>query len=255
LEYDDVANDQRKVIYEQRNRLMEVDDISESIRAIRADVVQGVISLYIPPESVADLWNIKGLEEHLERDFGLRLPVQQWLNSDSKLDEEGLRAKLIATFETAHDEKSARTGAEVMRHFEKAIMLQVLDSQWKDHLAAMDHLRQGIHLRGYAQKNPKEEYKREAFQMFSEMLDRIKVEVIGLITRVQIREEQQVEELEAQRRAPEHVRYEHPSADGEPETNDESVQPMVRGGPKIGRNAPCPCGSGKKYKQCHGKLA
>jgi preprotein translocase subunit SecA len=257
LEYDDVANDQRKVIYEQRNRLMEVDDISDSIRAIRADVVQGVISLHVPPESVAELWSIKGLEEHLEREFGLPLPVQQWLDADSKLDEEGLRAKVLAAFEAAHDEKAARTGVEVMRHFEKAIMLQVLDSQWKDHLAAMDHLRQGIHLRGYAQKNPKEEYKREAFQMFSEMLDRIKVEVIGLITRVQIREEQQVEALEAQRHAPEHMRYEHPSAAGEPESEsaDEAAQPMVRGGPKIGRNAPCPCGSGKKYKQCHGKLA
>jgi preprotein translocase subunit SecA len=144
-----------------------------------------------------------------------------------------------------------------MRHFEKAVMLQVLDSQWKDHLAAMDHLRQGIHLRGYAQKNPKEEYKREAFQLFSDMLDRIKHEVIALITRVQIREQQDVEALEAQRQAPAAVRYEHPatSADGGESESEETQATVVRGGPKIGRNAPCPCGSGKKYKQCHGKLA
>jgi preprotein translocase subunit SecA len=255
LEYDDVANDQRKVIYEQRNRLMEVDDISESITAIRVDTVNGVVSLYVPPESIAEQWDIKGLEEHVEREYGLRLPVQQWLDQDTGLDESGVRARLVEQFETAHAAKSAKVGADVMRHFEKAVMLQVLDSQWKDHLAAMDHLRQGIHLRGYAQKNPKEEYKREAFQLFSDMLDRIKHEVIALITRVQIREEQDVEALEAQRQTPSNVRYEHRSTGDESAADAGEVQTMVRSGPKIGRNAPCPCGSGKKYKQCHGKLA
>ncbi len=256
LEYDDVANDQRKVIYEQRNRLMEVDDISDSIQTIRAGVVDSVINIFIPPDSLAEQWDIRGLEENIDREFGLKLPIQNWLNDDASMDESRLRAKVLAELETLHLAKAADAGAEVMRHFEKAVMLQVLDSQWKDHLAAMDHLRQGIHLRGYAQKNPKEEYKREAFQLFSDMLDRIKHEVISLITRVQIRQEQDVEALEAQRQMPSSVRYEHPSATGS-ETGDETaeIQTVTRHAPKVGRNAPCPCGSGKKYKQCHGKLA
>jgi preprotein translocase subunit SecA len=257
LEYDDVANDQRKVIYEQRNRLMEVDDISESIQAIRAGVVESVINVFIPPESVAEQWDVRGLEENIEREFGLKLPIQRWLNDDANMDEARLRAQALAEFEKAHVAKAEQTGTDVMRHFEKAVMLQVLDSQWKDHLAAMDHLRQGIHLRGYAQKNPKEEYKREAFQLFSDMLDRIKHEVISLITRVQIREEQDVEALEAQRQTPSSVRYEHPTATGGGDAEAESadIQTVTRHAPKVGRNAPCPCGSGKKYKQCHGRLA
>ena len=258
LEYDDVANDQRKVIYEQRNRLMEVDDISESIQTIRAGVVNSVINVFIPPESIAEQWDVRGLEENIEREFGLKLPIQHWLSDDASMDETGLRARVLAEFEQAHVAKVTHTGTDVMRHFEKAVMLQVLDSQWKDHLAAMDHLRQGIHLRGYAQKNPKEEYKREAFQLFSDMLDRIKHEVISLITRVQIREEQDIEALEAQRQTPSSVRYEHPSTTGsdtDAETESTDTQTMTRQSPKVGRNAPCPCGSGKKYKQCHGKLA
>ena len=254
LEYDDVANDQRKVIYEQRNRLMEVDDISDSIMAIRADVVNGIVSLFIPPESIAEQWDVKGLEEHLEREYGLALPVGQWLDADTSMDEAALRSRLLEEVEKAHAAKLDKVGTATMRHFEKAVMLQVLDAQWKDHLAAMDHLRQGIHLRGYAQKNPKEEYKRESFQLFSEMLERIKHEVIGIITRVQIREEQDVESLEAQRQAPSNVRYEHPSAGGEAAEESAEAQTVVRAGPKIGRNSPCPCGSGKKYKQCHGRL-
>jgi len=255
LEYDDVANDQRKVIYEQRNRLMEVDDISGSIRSILADVVTGMVSLYIPPESIAEQWDTKGLEEYIEREFGLKLPVQRWLADDATMDEERLRARVLEELENAHVAKTTQVGVEVMRHFEKAVMLQVLDSQWKDHLAAMDHLRQGIHLRGYAQKNPKEEYKREAFHLFSDMLDRIKHEVISLITRVQIRAEQDVAAIEAQRQAPSQVRYEHPSVgSSEAEVESAETQTVVRNAPKIGRNAPCPCGSGKKYKQCHGRL-
>ena len=255
LEYDDVANDQRKVIYEQRNRLMEVDDISDSIRSILGDVVTGMISLFIPPESIAEQWDTKGLQEYIEREFGLKLTVQRWLDDDSTMDEARLRARILEELEKAHATKTTQVGLEVMRHFEKAVMLQVLDSQWKDHLAAMDHLRQGIHLRGYAQKNPKEEYKREAFHLFSDMLDRIKHEVITLITRVQIREEQDIAAIEAQRPAPSAVHYQHPSVDGSgPESESADTQTVVRNSPKIGRNAPCPCGSGKKYKQCHGKL-
>jgi preprotein translocase subunit SecA len=215
-----------------------------------------LINVFIPPESLAEQWDIRGLEENIEREFGLKLPIQRWLNDDSSLDETGLRARVLAEFEQAHVAKAAHTGADVMRHFEKAVMLQVLDSQWKDHLAAMDHLRQGIHLRGYAQKNPKEEYKREAFQLFSDMLDRIKHEVISLITRVQIREEQDIEALEAQRQTPSSVRYEHASATGsDADAESAETQTVTRHGPKVGRNAPCPCGSGKKYKQCHGRLA
>ncbi len=253
LEYDDVANDQRKVIYEQRNNLMEVEDISESIVLIRADVVNEVINHNVPPGSMEEQWNIPELEENIQREFGLELPVRRWLTEDSSLDEEKLRARILQDFDKAHAEKNIAVGPQVMRHFEKAIMLQVLDAQWKDHLAAMDHLRQGIHLRGYAQKNPKEEFKREAFQLFSDLLDRIKREVIGIVTRVQIRAPEDVAALESQRPA-QKMQYEHPGVTPE-EQSEAGTQPMVRNQPKIGRNDPCPCGSGKKYKQCHGKLA
>ncbi len=253
LEYDDVANDQRKVIYEQRNNLMEVEDISESIVLIRADVVNEVINHNVPPGSMEEQWNIPELEENIQREFGLELPVRRWLTEDSSLDEEKLRARILQDFDKAHAEKNIAVGPQVMRHFEKAIMLQVLDAQWKDHLAAMDHLRQGIHLRGYAQKNPKEEFKREAFQLFSDLLDRIKREVIGIVTRVQIRAPEDVAALESQRPA-QKMQYEHPGVTPE-EQPEAGTQPMVRNQPKIGRNDPCPCGSGKKYKQCHGKLA
>jgi preprotein translocase subunit SecA len=257
LEYDDVANDQRKVIYEQRNRLMEVDDISESIATIRADVVNEVINASIPPESLEEQWNVAQLEEGLEREFGLKLPIAHWLEDDKTLDEQKLRARIVGEFEKLHETKTQAVGAEVMRHFEKAVMLQVVDAQWKDHLAAMDHLRQGIHLRGYAQKNPKQEYKREAFELFSDMLDRIKREVIAIITRVQIREPEDVAAIEAQRAKPQQVQYQHPDANAPAGAADGEVavaRPVVRSQPKVGRNEPCPCGSGKKYKQCHGKL-
>jgi preprotein translocase subunit SecA len=256
LEYDDVANDQRKVIYEQRNNLMEVDDISESISSIRADVLNSAISQSVPPGSMEEQWNIQELEENLQREFGLTLPVKDWLEQDGSVDEEKLRARIVQELEKRHAEKTMAVGPQVMRHFEKAVMLQVLDAQWKDHLAAMDHLRQGIHLRGYAQKNPKEEYKREAFQLFSEMLDRIKHEVISLITRVQIREPEDVATLEAQRPSQQKMQFQHPGVGEDVVAADDATpQTVVRGQPKVGRNEPCPCGSGKKYKQCHGKLA
>ena len=260
LEYDDVANDQRKVIYEQRNRLMDVEEISESIISIREDVVNAVISQYIPPESLEEQWNAVDLEEAIEHEFGIKLPLTQWLEQDSHLDEQRLRARIVEAFAARHVEKAAFIGADVMRQLEKALMLQVVDTQWKDHLAAMDYLRQGIHLRGYAQKNPKQEYKRESFEMFSEMLSRIKHDVIALLARLQVQQREDVEALEQQNRQPEQMHYVHPSvaAEGEPEGEGGvavAQQPVVRKQPKIGRNQACPCGSGKKYKHCHGRLS
>ncbi|MHB8746403.1 MAG: preprotein translocase subunit SecA, partial [Gammaproteobacteria bacterium] len=192
LEYDDVANDQRKVIYEQRNELMALDDVSETVEAIRADVVSSLIDNFVPPQSMDEQWDIPGLEGALETEFGVRLDLRGWLAADKQLHEEGLRKRILEEIVTVYKDKEAYAGAEVMRHFEKAVMLQVLDAQWKDHLAAMDYLRQGIHLRGYAQKNPKQEYKREAFDMFSQMLDRIKREVVSVLARVQVKAEQDV---------------------------------------------------------------
>ncbi len=262
LEYDDVANDQRKVIYEQRNELMAMDDVSETVDAIRADVVSSVIDTYIQPLSMDEQWDVPGLEEALDREYGVRLDLRGWLHADTSLHEEGLRKRILEAIVAVYKDKESYAGAEVMRHFEKAVMLQVLDSQWKDHLAAMDYLRQGIHLRGYAQKNPKQEYKREAFEMFSQMLERVKREVVSLLARVQVRAEQDVEELEQQRRKQTPMQFEHADAgsaiaagdEPPPAGDEESRKPFMRDERKVGRNEPCPCGSGKKYKQCHGQL-
>ena len=263
LEYDDVANDQRKVVYGQRADLMATDDISETIENIRHDVVNDMISNYIPPESLEEMWDVPGLEMALEGEYGQRMPIQQWLDEDDNLHEETLRERILDELVKSYHEKEALAGKETLRHFEKAIMLKVLDEQWKDHLATMDHLRQGIHLRGYAQKNPKQEYKREAFELFSSMLDRVKHEVVEVISKVQVRAEEDVEAVEAQRRSTAPMTYRHDevqsaTAGGPAEAEaaeQEQQQPFVREGRKVGRNEPCPCGSGKKYKQCHGKLA
>jgi preprotein translocase subunit SecA len=263
LEYDDVANDQRKVIYGQRAELMDADDISETMAVIRGDVVNGAISGYIPPESLEEMWDVPGLEKALEEGFNLPIPVQQWLDENDDLHEETLRQRIVESLEQAYYEKEAMAGKETMRHFEKAVMLKVLDEQWKDHLGLMDHLRQGIHLRGYAQKNPKQEYKREAFEMFTQMLERIKQETVEILCRVQVRAEEDVEAMDAQRRSTAPVSYRHDAAQsptagaapGEAEAAEPEHQPFVRDGRKIGRNEPCPCGSGKKFKQCHGRLA
>ena len=273
LEYDDVANDQRKVIYEQRNELMAATDISETIATLRADVVNAIISTHVPPESLEEQWSIKELEEAVLSEFGIKLPIEQWLAEDKSLHEETLRARILDEVVKIYQEKEARAGASVLRHFEKAVMLQVLDSQWKDHLAAMDHLRQGIHLRGYAQKNPKQEYKREAFDLFSQMLDRTKAEVISILCRVQIRAEEDVKAVEAQRRSstgPMQFKHDEVSAMEESvaggatgssptmkatDHDQSAVAPFVRDGKKVGRNDPCPCGSGKKYKHCHGVVS
>jgi preprotein translocase subunit SecA len=274
LEYDDVANEQRKVIYEQRNRLMEVDDISDTIGVARTEVVNELIDVHLPPESLEEQWDIPSLEKEVEARFGLAMPVGQWLAEDDALHEETLRQRIESEVISAYEQKAAGVGEEVIRHLEKAIMLRVLDEQWKDHLAQMDHLRQGIGLRGYAQKNPKQEYKREAFGMFTEVLDRVKNETIGILSKIQIQTSAEVEELEVQRRRQgvDGREYLHPSATAEPlptphpehqpnalapqsgQAAAVATQPFVRSGPKVGRNAPCPCGSGKKYKHCHGKL-
>ena len=263
LEFDNVANDQRKVIYEQRNELMAADDISETITAIREDVVNSLIDDYIPPQSMEEQWNIKGLEEALESEFGARIPVERMLAEDESLHEETLREHIIAELEKEHAEKEKMIGPETMRHFEKSVMLQVLDNAWKEHLAAMDHLRQGIHLRGYAHKDPKQEFKREAFEMFSTLLDNIKHEVVTTLSRVKVQAEEDIEAIDEQRQGEMPLHYEHAEASAmadaeekeEEEAPPEQHKPFVRGGRKIGRNEPCPCGSGKKYKQCHGRLA
>ena len=263
LEYDDVANDQRKVIYAQRKELLEAEDISDTIRDIREDVVNSLIDNYIPPQSIDELWDVPGLEKALESEFGLKLEVQKWLDEDASLDEEGLRKRILEAIEQEYAAKEALAGSEVLRQFEKAAMLQVLDTAWKEHLAAMDYLRQGIHLRGYAQKNPTQEFKREAFELFNQLLERIKHETIAVLSKVQVRTEEDVEAVEEQRRRQEEaeVSYQHAQASalGEAEEASGGQQaahtPFVREGRKIGRNEPCPCGSGKKYKRCHGKLS
>jgi preprotein translocase subunit SecA len=246
LEFDDVANDQRKVIYEQRNELLDESDISATINAIRADVVNGIISQHIPPQSLAEMWDIEGLEEQLKGELSIDLPIAKWLEEDDKLFEESLRERILTEIENVYKEKENLAGPEVIRQFEKAVMLQSLDSHWKEHLAAMDHLRQGIHLRGYAQKNPKQEYKRESFELFTEMLENLKYDVIGILCKVQIQAESDVEAVEEQHReadkAPKEFKHESSQNETKPEF------------PRVGRNDPCPCGSGKKYKQCHGKL-
>jgi preprotein translocase subunit SecA len=263
LEYDDVANDQRKVIYQQRSELMATNDVSETVQAIRHDVVNDLIDIYVQPQSMEEQWDVPGLEKALEAEFGQPMPIQQWLDDDDSLHEESLREKIERELENTYKEKEAVVGADTMRHFEKAIMLKVLDDQWKDHLSTMDHLRQGIHLRGYAQKNPKQEYKREAFELFSAMLDRMKTEVVSIIAKVQIRAESDVEAVEEQRRAQAPMSFQHQEAsamgggeaEGEaPEQAAAQKKPFVRPDRKVGRNEPCPCGSGKKYKQCHGKI-
>ena len=258
LEYDDVANDQRQVIYQQRNDLLEDGDISDVITAVREDVVTQSMDMFIPPQSLEEQWDIEGLEKSLHTDFTLQLPISQWLEDDSRLDEETLRARIIKLVQEDYDTRYADVGSQ-MREVERQIMLQVLDTQWKDHLANMDQLRQGIGLRAYAQKNPKQEYKRESFAMFEELLANIKYETIRFLSHIQVASEDDMRKLEAQRRKEQEGReYQHAqSANLAQEQGEEGAaapQPVQRLGPKVGRNDPCPCGSEKKYKQCHGKI-
>ena len=262
LEYDDVANDQRQIIYRQRDELLSDDEIGETITAIREDVVNDAIDGFIAPMSVEEQWDILGLEKQLEAEFGLNLPVAQWLDEDDTLHEEPLRQRIVDAVQAAYDEKAEGIGPG-MRQLEKQIMLQVLDTLWKEHLQVMDQLRQGIHLRAYANKNPKQEYKRESFALFEGLLQRLKYEVVRFLSNVQVQRSDEAAAIEQQRReaaAKQKMAFEHaeagsavaPAADAPPPA---APQPMTRAQPKVGRNDPCPCGSGKKYKQCHGALS
>jgi preprotein translocase subunit SecA len=261
LEFDDVANDQRKVVYEQRNELMAADDVSETITSMRSNVINDTISAYIPPNSIDEQWDVPGLEQALKEEYALELAISDWLEQDDSLHEESLRERIVAEAEAAYKVKEDTVGEELMRHFEKAIMLQTLDNQWKEHLAQMDYLRGGINLRGYAQKDPKQEYKRESFSLFTAMLDNIKHEVIRLISMVQVRAQEDVDAVNEQRRQTADVEYQHDDAQqmGSEEESEqaqpEAAQPYTRDGTKVGRNDPCPCGSGKKFKQCHGAIS
>ena len=277
LEYDDVANDQRKVVYHQRSELMEADDVAESVENIRDEVVETAVQEFIPRGSVEEQWDPEGLQTALRGDFGLDLPVAEWLEKEKTLNADQLCDRIVESAKDYYEQKVADIGESIMRGFEKQVMLSQLDLKWKEHLAAMDYLRQGIHLRGYAQKNPKQEYKREAFEMFGQMLEQVKHDTISLLMRVRVRSQEEVERMEAEQRAKKAMEFQHAQASalasggtaatasaaaaeavaggGGGGVAAEPVQPFVREGRKIGRNEPCPCGSGKKYKQCHGRLS
>jgi preprotein translocase subunit SecA len=283
LDYDDVANDQRRVVYQQRQDLMELEDIHETVEEFRANVVDNVINRYVPPGSIDEQWDLPGLEQALEGEFGIDVPLARWGEEGELPNEEVIRERVEEAVTRHFEAKEAQTGPEVMRHFEKALMLNVLDQQWKDHLARMDYLRQGIHLRGYAQKQPMQEYKREAFEMFSSLMDGVEHEVIRILARVQVRAEEDVEAVEGQRQTDAPVQYRHdpaapmptsqepqgipaaamaqggaapqPGQPGQGAQPGQPAQPFVRDEKKVGRNEPCPCGSGRKFKQCHGKLS
>ncbi|MBZ4200973.1 MAG: preprotein translocase subunit SecA [Methylotenera sp.] len=258
LEYDDVANDQRKVIYEQRNELLEAADVGETIQAMREDVLVSMMASHIPPNSVEELWDVPSLERELKAEAGLVIPLQKMLEDNPDLHEETLRERILDAANSAYTAKEDMASADIMRQFERSVMLQSLDNHWREHLAALDHLRQGIHLRSYAQKNPKQEYKREAFELFEGLLNSVKSEVTKVTMLVQVKNEADVEAVEKPVDV-ENLQYHHADYD-EALANpaDDAAageQPQVRAGIKVGRNDPCPCGSGKKFKQCHGVLS
>jgi preprotein translocase subunit SecA len=274
LEFDDVANDQRKVIYQQRNEILESKDISETISSMRRDVLAGVVLEAVPADTVEEQWDLEGLARKLESDFYIVLPVGEWAKADAELDGPKLAERVDHEAGRAYEEKFAPIDRDVVRQYERAVMLQSIDTHWREHLASLDYLRQGIHLRGYAQKQPKQEYKREAFELFGAMLDSIKREVTRTLMGVRIQTKEQVEEAERlaaeeAARAVKNVQYQHaefqpgvgdeeaeqPAYGGQPKQTVVEPQPFTRSTAKVGRNDPCPCGSGKKYKQCHGKLA
>ena len=268
LEYDDVANDQRKTIYALRNELLESEDVSPRIADLRAGVVADLFRQFVPEESVEEQWDIAGLETAVKAELGLELPLRAWLEKEPELGDEALLERITARADEDYKAK-VPVGAEAsFRQYERYVTLQILDAHWREHLAALDHLRQGIHLRGYAQKNPKQEYKREAFELFGAMLEAVKLEVTKTLISVQIRTQEDIPPPDDETHV-ENLRPLHPSAGGMESEPEESLsngdvglataavkksQPKVRGAAKIGRNEPCPCGSGKKYKHCHGKL-
>ena len=255
LEYDDVANDQRKVIYEWRNELLGGDDVSTDIRTMREDVVTGIFANHIPPGSQDEMWNTADLADALANDLNVHLPIQEWLDEDTSLDEEALTAKVTGTVAEEVETRHADLPPDLVRRVEKGLMLDTLDRHWKEHLVAMDHLRQGIGLRGYAAKNPKQEYKKEAFSMFGDMLENIKYDVVTILAKIQVREDQDAQVLQRRPR-PAEMQFNHPDAPSAMDKPGENQQqkPYIRNQKKIGRNEPCPCGSGKKFKFCHGKL-
>jgi len=269
LEYDDVANDQRKVIYAQRTELMAAEDVGDAIAGIRHEVVNTTIDRFVPPNSLEEMWDTEGLKQSIDKEFAVGIEPKAWLEEDKNLVETGLRKRVLAEVDGAYEAKVQMYGAPVVRHIEKAIMLQQLDSHWREHLAAMDYLRQGIHLRSYAQKNPKQEYKREAFELFTAMLDRIKHDTISMLCRMQLRTQADIdrEEEERQQRLARAMQFQHAAPEQitapqapqpEPQqlgANSEPVAQFVRETKKVGRNELCPCGSGKKFKHCHGALA
>ncbi|MBC7698318.1 MAG: preprotein translocase subunit SecA [Bacteroidia bacterium] len=261
LEYDDVANDQRKVIYEQRNELLEAGDVAETIKAMRDDVLVTMVATHIPPDSVEELWDVPSLEKELKAETGLEIPLQKMLEDNPGLHEETLRERIVEAADNAYNAKEMQASPDIMRQFERSVMLQSLDNHWREHLAALDHLRQGIHLRSYAQKNPKQEYKREAFELFEGLLNTVKTEVTKVTMLVQVKTEADVEAVEKPTGV-ENVQYQHADYDEAlaaptAEATQEALTstPVVRAGVKVSRNDPCPCGSGKKYKQCHGALS
>ena len=259
LEYDDVANDQRTVIYEQRNDLMGAEEIGDVVVKIRAEVVNSTVDSHIPPQSLAEQWDVPGLETELHTQFAMAMPVQQWLDEDDRLHEDALREKILTNIDEHYQTKEQIVGAEPIRTFEKQVMLQVIDARWKEHLATMDMLRQGIHLRGYAQKNPKQEYKRESFELFQHLLFAIKEDVVRILSHVQVRSPEEIEAEERARReaAQKAMQFQHAQAQAAAQVAQSAASSdaeVVKASAKVGRNEPCPCGSGKKYKQCHGKL-
>ncbi|MDR7010303.1 preprotein translocase subunit SecA [Pseudomonas alcaliphila] len=265
LEFDDVANEQRKVIYHMRNSLLAAESVGDTIAEFREEVLTAAVNNHIPPQSMPEQWDVAGLESTLQSDFGIKLPIQQWLDEDDKLYEETLRERILAELLSAYNEKETQASAEALRTFEKQILLRVLDDLWKDHLSTMDHLRHGIHLRGYAQKNPKQEYKRESFALFQELLESIKRDAIRVLSHVQVRREDPAEEEARLRREAEamaeRMQFQHAEASALAaeetggEEGDVAVAAVpVRAESKVGRNEPCPCGSGKKYKHCHGQI-
>ena len=257
LEYDDVANDQRRVVYGQRNDLMEDEDVHDAILEFRGNVFGSIVNQYMPEGSIDEQWDVPGLEKALDGEFGINVPVHDWLEADENLTEADVSERISETVTKHFEAKDEEAGVDVMRNFEKALMLNVLDQQWKDHLGNMDYLRQGIHLRGYAQKQPMQEYKRESFEMFTALLENIQHEVVRILARVEVRAEEDVEAVETRQETPMEYHHEQASAVSDGQGQGQGVvpeEPFVRDGRKVGRNEPCPCGSGKKYKQCHGKL-
>ena len=257
LEYDDVANDQRKVIYQQRNELLESEDISDTVRAMRQGVLHDIFRRYVPVDSVEEQWELSALEQALLAECQLKLSVAEWVKAEPSLDDDAILERLVQAGEEAYAAKTAIVDPAAWHQFERNVMLQSLDTHWREHLAALDHLRQGIHLRGYAQKNPKQEFKREAFELFESLLDTVRADVTKILMTVQIRTEAQLEEAEKPQQV-ENVQYQHADYDEALGTGDGekgAAQPQVNAGPKVGRNDPCPCGSGKKYKHWHGKLS